>query len=228
MQFLNNIKEKFGAIGVLALYLLLLLSVIIPFTYMDLPIWVTVLLILCILFLRNIGSIIQLLVAIAGLICSFSYPITWKSILLYFFVFLAIMSNINWLSSAVKSIIKAFSDFSFKGRVSRKDFWVFTATYIVVLIILTFIDVYFGICTYTQYNKIYWLQTIFYLVILVPRLSMQVKRLHDIDKDWYLIFFNLLPVIGDIILLFLFCKKGDDYENKYGEPPCHYIIEDYL
>ena len=36
MQFLNNIKEKFGAIGVLALYLLLLLSVIIPFTYMDL------------------------------------------------------------------------------------------------------------------------------------------------------------------------------------------------
>lgn len=219
MWLLNNIRDKFGAIGVMALYLVLLLSVIIPFTYIDLPLWATILLILCILFLKNIGAIIQLFVAISGLIYSFNYPITWKSILLYFFVFLAIMSNINWLSYAIKSIIKAFSNFSFKGRISRKDFWVFTATYTVILIILAFIDVYFGICTYTKYNKIYWLQTIFYIVMLIPRLSIQVKRLHDIEKDWYLVFFNLLPGIGDLILLFLFCKKGDAFENKYGDPP---------
>ncbi|KAB2333307.1 DUF805 domain-containing protein [Cytobacillus depressus] len=45
------------------------------------------------------------------------------------------------------------------------------------------------------------------------------RRLHDIGKSgwWHLI--GLIPLVGLIILIILFCQNSEQYENKYGPNP---------
>lgn len=59
--------------------------------------------------------------------------------------------------------------------------------------------------------------------ILIPSLSICVRRLHDIGKSgwWYL--FALLPLVGGILLMVLFCKDSTEANQwgphpKYGSP----------
>ena len=62
------------------------------------------------------------------------------------------------------------------------------------------------------------LSLIFSLATLVPNVCLGIRRLHDLGKPgwWYWIF--LVPFIGSIILLVLFCLSGENKANAYGEP----------
>ena len=57
------------------------------------------------------------------------------------------------------------------------------------------------------------------LVILIPSLSVGVRRLHDIGKSgwWYLIL--LVPIAGPIILLIWACKDSASEDNQWGPNP---------
>lgn len=60
---------------------------------------------------------------------------------------------------------------------------------------------------------------VYSLGVLIPSLAVGVRRLHDINKSgwWFLI--PLIPIVGSIWLIVLFCKEGDKGDNKYGPDP---------
>ena len=59
---------------------------------------------------------------------------------------------------------------------------------------------------------------IFVLAVLVPNITVTVRRLHDVDRSgWWM----LIPmtIIGIIPYLYWVCKKGDEGENRFGPEP---------
>lgn len=52
-----------------------------------------------------------------------------------------------------------------------------------------------------------------------------IRRLHDSGRSGANILFGLIPAIGGIILIVLFCSSSDPYINEYGEPEVY--SEDY-
>ena len=97
----------------------------------------------------------------------------------------------------------------FKGRVDRKTFWYFMAIPIVISLILSSID-----------NKVInIIYALIMLALLLPTLGMWVRRLADINKNWPNIFWFLLPLIGEILLIIWACKEGDKGDNQFGPDP---------
>lgn len=139
-----------------------------------------------------------------------------------------IESFYNSLRNSVKT---GFSNYTcFKGRTSRSEFWWWMLFSVSVSILTSFIAL---------------LSIIGSLVLLVPNMTMAVRRLHDTNHSgwwyaWVLIpsvaflacvwsgYFNsgsglgllYIPIlIGDIVIIVWWCKPGDEGDNKYGSNP---------
>ena len=57
------------------------------------------------------------------------------------------------------------------------------------------------------------------LATLVPSLSVGVRRLHDVGKSGWFTLIVLIPIIGAIWLLVLYCTDGVPGPNKWGSNP---------
>ena len=92
----------------------------------------------------------------------------------------------------------------FKGRASRKEYW-----------ICFLIHIYFVIIT-SIFIPI-WI--IYLIVTLIPTLALGFRRMHDIGKSgWLLLLQIIFPPLG-LYFLFLFMQAGDSNDNEYGPPP---------
>lgn len=97
----------------------------------------------------------------------------------------------------------------FKGRADRPQYWYFTLFAALISIVLGIID---GILFGSQI-----LSLIFSLAVLVPSLGLGVRRLHDLGKSGWLYLIVLIPLLGPIALLVLFCLKGENKKNQFGD-----------
>ena len=118
----------------------------------------------------------------------------------------------------MKYFIIAFKNWNkFKGRANRSEFWYFTLFYFVIGTILYFIDVSFLGYDALDPTSIGVLQSIFGLVVLIPSLSLTVRRLHDVNKSgWNMLW--ILTLIGAFYVLYLNIIKGREEDNSYGPP----------
>ena len=57
------------------------------------------------------------------------------------------------------------------------------------------------------------------MLVFIPGLAVGVRRLHDVGKSGWFFFIALIPIIGSIWLLVLFCTDGDQGENQFGSDP---------
>lgn len=57
--------------------------------------------------------------------------------------------------------------------------------------------------------------TIISLGLLIPGLSIGIRRLHDTGKSWAYMLMGLIPLAGPIILIIQYCKASDA-DNKWG------------
>jgi uncharacterized membrane protein YhaH (DUF805 family) len=111
------------------------------------------------------------------------------------------------------------------GRTGRKEFWMFTLINLVFAILAMLVDRQLGICFKMEIG--YGLQTLpfgyffalYLLATLVPTLALQVRRLHDVGKSGWFFFICLIPVIGIIYLLVLYCTDSNAGNNGYGPNP---------
>ena len=97
----------------------------------------------------------------------------------------------------------------FQGRANRKEFWYSFLFVFVVNLILSCIPGKAGMI----------ISIIWDLAILLPTLGVSARRLHDINKTGWLILLSLIPLIGQIILIVWWARKGDEAENQYGPVP---------
>ena len=111
----------------------------------------------------------------------------------------------NWYLTVIK---EHYADF--KGRARRKEFWMFMLINWVISMVLAIIG---GLIHFTLLGSIYS------LAVLVPTLGVGVRRLHDMGKSgwWYLI--CLVPVLGAIYLIYLWCQDSQAEANEWGANP---------
>jgi len=96
----------------------------------------------------------------------------------------------------------------FDGRVSRRQFWMFTLFSMVISWVLSIIVYILPFLSF--------LSPLFILAILLPGIGLFIRRLHDINLFGWWILIALIPFIGAIALILLFVIPGDDKANDYG------------
>lgn len=63
------------------------------------------------------------------------------------------------------------------------------------------------------------LSGIFTLALLIPSLSVSVRRLHDTDRSGWWLLIGLIPLIGGIILLVFFVQDSQTGTYRFGPNP---------
>ena len=114
------------------------------------------------------------------------------------------------------SIISCFKRYvDFKGRSSRSEFWYFVLFITVVGLTFDYFDARILGVPYLDYDGYGVLGSIFTLITVIPGLSVNIRRLHDINRTgwWVLLSFT---VIGLIPLIYWACLKGDEAQNRFG------------
>lgn len=91
--------------------------------------------------------------------------------------------------------LKQFSDF--KGRTTRKEYWMFALIFFFINIILSFLNISI-------------ISSLVSILLFLPSISITTRRLHDTGRSgwWQLLCF--IPIIGLIALLVLLVKKSKD------------------
>lgn len=102
---------------------------------------------------------------------------------------------------------KHYADF--KGRATRKDFWM---AYLFNCIAAVIIGIIAGMVT-----QLAFLSVLYSLAILIPSISIGVRRLHDIGKRGVMLLISLIPLVGAIMLLVYWCKPSFEGANEFGE-----------
>ena len=115
--------------------------------------------------------------------------------------------------SPIEYYILAFQKYGqFNGRATRNEYWWFYLVNIAVTLLLTIIDSVFSI-------PLTLLSTIYLFASIIPSLSIQVRRLHDVDKSGWYMLLNFVIIIGWIWLLVLNILDSTPGDNKYGQNP---------
>lgn len=133
------------------------------------------------------------------------------------------------MMDAVKSVYGNYAKFS--GRARRSEFWWFVLFYMIVGMILSFIDsALFGTTvesgsladgdySYSSQTDTPILSGIFYLATLIPYLAVSVRRLHDRNRRGWWLLIGFIPLIGIIVLIVWFATGGDKGGNRFGHDP---------
>jgi uncharacterized membrane protein YhaH (DUF805 family) len=116
-------------------------------------------------------------------------------------------------------VLKQYVDF--KGRASRKEFWMFVLFNLIFFIAFaTVVSIIDEITKTTKSTDLFVTLYPFYLLgILIPSLAVFVRRLHDVGKSGLFGFVFFVPLIGVIMLFGYSCTKGIAGKNKYGPNP---------
>lgn len=109
--------------------------------------------------------------------------------------------------------LSKFADFS--GRARRREYWTFALVNGLIALILLILGLAFGEDSPASNIMV----TIFYLIMLVPNLSVSVRHLHDIGKSGWWLFIGFIPLIGSLLLLVWSLMDSEPGENQYGENP---------
>jgi uncharacterized membrane protein YhaH (DUF805 family) len=103
---------------------------------------------------------------------------------------------------------------TFSGRASRREFTtVFIAT--ATLAILQFIVLGAG----TDVNRSLALSILSgatSLILTVLEVAVFVRRLHDLDKSGWVLATAVVPIVGVILLIWGFARKGTVGPNRFG------------
>ena len=110
---------------------------------------------------------------------------------------------------------------NFSGRARRKEYWMFVLVQAIVMIGLMILDSVLGLDFELQgislgYGYLYLIGLI---VHFIPSLAVLVRRLHDVGKSGWFYFIFLIPLIGVLWLLVLYCTEGQKQDNKWGPDP---------
>lgn len=107
----------------------------------------------------------------------------------------------------------------FAGRASKREFWSFQlvnigVSFILIIALAIFAGI-FGMRESAAVGLINGVSSIYSLATFLPLTAVGVRRLHDTGKSgwWYLL--ALIPLIGWIWLIVLWCQPSDD-ENQWG------------
>lgn len=125
--------------------------------------------------------------------------------------------------NAIKTCFSKYVTFS--GRASRSEFWWWVLFTFVTSIGLSIVDsMLFGTVTsgdgsFSASTNTPILSGIFSLAVLLPGISVIVRRLHDTDRTGWWYWIGLIPLIGFIVLIVFWATEGTRGQNRFGDDP---------
>ena len=119
-------------------------------------------------------------------------------------------------------VLKQFADFN--GRARRKEYWMFVLFNLIFAIVAMMLDG--GLGTNIAPMPYGYIYIAYALATLIPGIAVGVRRLHDVGKCGWFMLIALIPLIGGIWLLVLFCTDGVRGDNQYGPDPKSSSIPD--
>ncbi|HEY8098584.1 MAG TPA: DUF805 domain-containing protein [Methylobacter sp.] len=117
----------------------------------------------------------------------------------------------NWYLEALKKYTV------FSGRACRSEYWYFLLFNFLISIGLVIIDFVSG--TFNAETGVGLLSTIYSVVVLIPGISVTVRRLHDTDRSGWWFFIALIPIVGAIVLFIFMVLDSSSGDNEYGPNP---------
>ena len=93
----------------------------------------------------------------------------------------------------------------FSGRANKAEYW--------------WLFLIFSVVPFLSNAILPILGTIVWLALIIPSLSVLVRRLHDTGKSGWYTLIALIPLAGPIILLIQLLKPSDEGDNEYGPNP---------
>ena len=114
--------------------------------------------------------------------------------------------------------------FDFNGRASRSEFWYFALFLTLLCYFALFISIKVEGVSWDQYiNRsgifLSTIDLIVYSLTNILFLSLWFRRLHDVNRSVWWMLIALTGIGLFFPLLYWFCKKGDESENRFGNNP---------
>lgn len=110
----------------------------------------------------------------------------------------------NWYLKCLRQ----YADVS--GRARRSEYWFF-------VLFNFFAGIVLGVLALVLKTPV--LTWIYQVAIFIPSLAVCVRRLHDIGKSGWFLLISLIPIIGAIWLLVLYCQDSQPGTNQWGANP---------
>ena len=133
------------------------------------------------------------------------------------FPFLGRKHTIHWYFQALKK------SFTYRGRARRKEFWMFQ---LFTTLISWTIPIILGKAAYTLFDSldigvaVYGLSFLLYGILsLIANLAVYVRRLHDLNRNGWWLFINVIPFIGWLLTLIWSLSPSQAGSNRYGPNP---------
>jgi uncharacterized membrane protein YhaH (DUF805 family) len=104
----------------------------------------------------------------------------------------------------------------FEGRSRRTEYWTFMLFHLIILFVLRIIDSLSGTSGIVA--------GIYALTVLLPLVSVSVRRLHDTNRSGWWLLAMFFPFIGVVVLVMFMAQDSDPKSNQYGPSPKQAII----
>lgn len=121
-------------------------------------------------------------------------------------------------SQAIRTVLSKYATFS--GRAARSEYWWWVLFVVIVSVVAQILDGVLFPATFADPDFVdYTWQPISSLVglaLLLPNISVGVRRLHDLGRTGWWLFLALIPLIGFLVLLYWFVQPGDEKQNQFG------------
>ena len=116
-----------------------------------------------------------------------------------------------YTKTTIEAYIKMWKNcFDFSGRSRRRDYWLACLMCLIVGIVLGLLE--FVIPFFRLFTAIYG------IAIIIPGISLGVRRLHDTDRTGWWLLITLVPLIGAIMIIVYACNDSTP-DNEYGPNP---------
>ncbi|WP_025273439.1 DUF805 domain-containing protein [Haloglycomyces albus] len=113
----------------------------------------------------------------------------------------------NWYLTAWKKYAV------FSGRSRRRELWWFILINAIIGLILSTLA--------QQTDGWFWsvITWIYGVLIIIPSIAVQVRRLHDTGRTGWWWFIGFIPIVGTIILIVFWLFDSEAGTNRYGPNP---------
>lgn len=106
-------------------------------------------------------------------------------------------------------VIRRYAEFD--GRSGRPEFWWFTLWNVLITAVVYIV----GIVVLGSGTGVV-LADLYGLLVLLPSLGVEIRRLHDTDRTGWWILLAFIPIVGVIVLIVFWAGAGTPGPNKYG------------
>jgi len=93
-----------------------------------------------------------------------------------------------------------------EGLATRPEYWWVVLIHFGISIVIGIMESFIGFPI---------LSTIYMLAVLIPNITLFIRRMHDIGKSGWNWFWALLPIVGWIILIIYLCTPSKFENNRF-------------